>query len=130
MSNNYRIFTDLDLNFIAHPINRDISKKYDEVAIKQSLKNLIMTLNYERPFHPEIGSQVRHLLFEPVSPVTQNMLESAIRDTINNFEPRVNLVKVEVRFNNDNNAVYIVVVFKIVNTEKPLMVDFTLQRTR
>lgn len=130
MSNNSRVFTDLDLNFIAHPISRDIVKKYDEVAIKQSLKNLVMTLNYERPFHPEIGSQVMHLLFEPASPVTQNMLEAAIRDTINNFEPRINLLKVDVKFNNDNNTVYIVIIFKIINTEKPLMVDFTLQRTR
>lgn len=130
MPNNSRTFTDLDLNFIKHPINRDITKKYDEAAIKQSVKNLVMTLNYERPFHPEIGSQVMHLLFEPATVVTKNMLEAAIRDTIHNFEPRVKLLSVDVRFNEDNNTVYIAIVFRIINTEKPLMIDFILQRTR
>jgi hypothetical protein len=130
MAGNSRTFTDLDLNFIAHPITHDVTRRYDEQAIKQSLKNLIMTLNYERPFHPEIGSQVMQLLFEPVSPITQHMLEAAIRDTITNFEPRVNVIRTDVRFNNDNQTVYIAITFTIVNTEKPLTVDFTLQRTR
>ena len=90
-----------------------------------------MTLNYERPFHPEIGSQVMHLLFEPnASPMTQHMLKTAITNTINNFEPRVNLLDVEVLFNSDNHSVFVTIVFKIVNTEKPLSIEFTLQRTR
>ena len=130
MAGNSRTFVDLDLNFIKHPINYDVTKKYDEAAIKQSLKNLVMTMNYERLFHPEIGSQVMHLLFEPMSPLTQHMLEAAIRNTITNFEPRVDLLTIVVKFNPDNNTVYIVINFKIVNTQKPLSVSFTLQRTR
>lgn len=127
---NTRTYTDLDLNFFAHPATGDISKKYDENAIKQSVKNLIMTNHYERPFHPEIGSQVMGLLFENDSPMLQATLERAITYTIENFEPRVKLISVQVSLNPDNNAAYVSITFKIVNTERPITVDFTLQRTR
>lgn len=127
---NTRTYQDLDLNFIANPATGDISKKYDENAIKQSVKNLIMTNHYERPFHPEIGSQVTGLLFENDSPMLQATLERAIIYTIENFEPRVKLISVVVKMNPDNNTVYVSITFKIVNTERPITVDFTLQRTR
>lgn len=127
---NTRIYSDLDLNFIANPATGDISKKYDENAIKQAVKNLIMTNHYERPFHPEIGSQVMGLLFENDSPMLQATLERAIIYTIENFEPRVKLISVQVSLNPDNNAAYVSITFKIVNTERPITVDFTLQRTR
>lgn len=133
MARNARTYSDIDLNFIPIPNlggKGDIAKKYDENAIKQSVKNLLMTNNYERAFHPEIGSQVQSLLFEPFSPLLQAMLEKAIINTINNFEPRVQLLKVEVTLNPDNYTAYVTVVFRIVNTENPIVVDFTLQRTR
>ena len=63
MPTNTRTFTDLDLNFTAHPVNKDVATKYDEQAIKQSVRNLILTKNFERPFHSEIGCQVRGMLF-------------------------------------------------------------------
>jgi len=130
MARNTRTFSDLDLNFIANPVTGDVSRKYDETAIKQAVKNLVMTSHYERLFHPEIGSQVNSLLFEPFSPMLQAMLERSIVNTITNFEPRVRLMGVEVQLNPDNNTVYCSVEFRIVNTERPLTVDFTLQRTR
>lgn len=130
MSRNTRTFSDLDLNFIASPLNKDIAKKYDENAIKQSVKNLIMTNHYEKPFHPEIGSQVTNLLFEPFSPLLQAMLEQSITNTITNFEPRVRLMKVFVNLNPDNHTVDVTIQFTIVNTQRPLTVDFTLKRTR
>lgn len=130
MSRNTRTFSDIDLNFIASPLNGDIARKYDENAIKQSVKNLVMTNHYEKPFHPEIGSQVRGLLFEPFSPLLQAMLEQAITNTIQNFEPRVQLLKVYVKLNPDNHTVLCTIVFTIINTQKPLTVDFTLKRTR
>lgn len=127
---NTRIFSDLDLNFIANPVTGDVSRKFDESAIKQSVKNLIMTNHYERLFHPEIGSQVTSLLFEPFSPLLQVTLERAIINTINNYEPRVQVLEVEVRLNEDNYSVHVSITFRIVNTERPLVVDFTLRRTR
>lgn len=130
MARNTRTFTDLDLNFLSNPETKDIGKKYDENAIKQSVRNLILTNHFERLFHPEIGSQVTSLLFELYTPLTKAMLETAIKNTINNHEPRVELIQVQVNMNPDNNAVYVSIVFKIVNTERPITVNMILQRTR
>ena len=130
MANNSRTFTDLDLNFIANPVTGDVSRKYDETAIKQSIKNLVMTNHYEKPFHPEIGSQVYTLLFEPFSPMLKSMLERSIINTIANFEPRASLIDVEVTLNPDNNSVFCQITFRIINTQRPLTVDLTLSRTR
>lgn len=125
-----RTFTDLDLNFLANPSTGDVSSKYDVNAIKQSIRNLVMTRNFERPFHPEIGSQVYSLLFDQFGPMTQNMMEQAIRNTINNFEPRVQLRRVTVTLNSDNHTAYVTIVFTILNTQQPISVDLTLKRTR
>jgi phage baseplate assembly protein W len=130
MAKNTRIYTDLDLNFTANPVTGDVSSKYDENAIKQSIKNLIMTHHYERPFHPEIGSQVHSLLFDNFSPMTQVMMEQAIRNTIENNEPRVRLNSVSVDLQNDDMTANISIVFTIVNIQQPIQLDFTLRRTR
>ena len=130
MARNSRIFSDLDLNFTAHPVTKDISRRYDENAIKTSLKNLILTRNFERPFHSEIGSPINALLFEPPSPMLNITLQRAIVDVVNNFEPRVDLLDVNVLSSPDENSLYVTIVFKIVNTEQPLTLDLTLERTR
>lgn len=130
MSRNTRIFSDLDLNFSPHPVTGDISRKFDENAIKQSLKNLMQIRHYEKPFHSEIGSPLRELLFEPITPLTELMAKRAIIDLIANFEPRVDLIDVDVIASDENNSLYISVEFKIVNTERPLTLDFVLERTR
>lgn len=130
MAKNTRTFTDLDLNFIANPVTGDVSVKYDVNAIKQSVKNLVMTRHFERPFHPEIGSQVNDLLFEPYSPLTRGMLEQAIKNTITNFEPRVVLHAVQVSLSNDEMSALIKIIFTIINTIQPISIDLTLSRTR
>lgn len=130
MQKNIRTFSDIDLNFGIHPVTQDVVKKYDDNAIKQSIKSLILTKNYERPFHSEIGSPITALLFEPVSPITAHMIKKVIEQTIINFEPRVVLTNVEVKFSADNNAVYCSIVYRIVNTTTPQTVNLTLKRTR
>jgi phage baseplate assembly protein W len=130
MARNTRIFSDLDLNFTAHPVTGDITRRFDEDAIKQSVKNLLLTRNYERPFHSEIGSPIRQLLFDLPGPMFNVMLQRAIIDVINNFEPRVSIIDVRVDDYSDANEVYITLEFKIVNTERPLTLDLALERTR
>jgi phage baseplate assembly protein W len=130
MARNTRTYSDLDFNFTAHPVTKDVSRRFDENAVKTSLKNLILTRNFERPFHSEIGSPVRALMFEPASPMLNIMLKRAIVDLVNNFEPRIDLTEVEVISSPDNNAVYITVYYKLVNTEQPLTLELTLERTR
>jgi phage baseplate assembly protein W len=130
MARNTRIFSDLDLNFTPHPVTGDLVRKYDENAIKQSIKNLIMTRHYERPFHSELGSPIRELLFDLMTPVTALMVRRAIIDLISNFEPRVKLLGVEVIPSEENNSLYVSITFKMVNTEAPLSLEFLLERTR
>ena len=130
MARNTRIFSDLDFNFTATPVKRDIARRFDENAIKASLKNLILTRNFERPFHSEIGSPVRALMFEPATPMLGVMLKRAIIDVVNNFEPRVELLDVIVDIKEDENSVDVSIQFKIVNTQRPLTLELTLERTR
>jgi len=130
MANTTRTFSDIDLNFSKHPVTDDIVKKYDDYAIKQSIKSLVLTKNYERPFHSEIGSPLLALMFEPVSPATAQIIKKIIEQTIINFEPRVVLTQVEVKFSPDNNAVYASITYRIVNTTTPQTLNLTLKRTR
>lgn len=130
MARNTRIFSDLDLNFTAHPVTGDITRRYDDNAIKQSVKNLLLTRNFERPFHSEIGSPIRQLLFDNPGPMFNVMLQRAVIDVINNFEPRVNIIDVRVDDYSDANEVYVTLEFTIVNTERPLTLELALERTR
>lgn len=130
MARNTRTFTDLDFNFVAHPRTHDVSTRSDEEAVKQSIRNLIMTRNFERPFRSNIGCQVKTLLFEPISPLLVAMMERTISDTINNHEPRATLVSVQVSFSPENNDAYIAIVFKLKNTQTPIAINLILERTR
>ena len=90
-----KTFKDLDLNFVIHPVRKDINVLKNENAIISSVKNLILTNHYERPFRPELGSNLRRLLFENVDVLLAAQIEREIEETITNFEPRVEISKVE-----------------------------------
>ena len=130
MATNTRTFTDIDMAFAALPVSGDIATKIDEAAIKQALRNLVLTKNFERPFHPEIGSQVLGLLFENYTPLTRQVLEQSITNVILNFEPRVKLLQVKVTGRPDENGVDVQIMFNILNTVKPIQLDISLKRTR
>lgn len=130
MARQTRTFSDLDLNFKSHPVTNDVTVKYDENAIKQSIKTLVMTNHYERPFHPEIGSQVRALLFEPATPMLAITLKQAIMNTITAFEPRVKLEDVLITLSPDLNRLYVTIEFTIINTTRPISMSLVLERTR
>ena len=130
MARSTRVFSDLDFNFTAHPVTGDVARRFDENAVKASIKHLLMTGHYEKPFHSEIGSPLRKLLFELATPMTIISMERAIRDVINNYEPRANLIDVKVFDNLDNNAVAVTIVFSIINTTSPIRLDLVLERTR
>ena len=130
MAKNTRTFSDIDMGFLPNPVSKDISRKYDENAIKQSIKNLIMTKNFTRPFRSDVGSQIYSLLFEPITPILKATMKRTIVNTITTYEPRVNLLDVTVLLSPDNNGVYVTIVFTIVNTSTPISVDLFLERTR
>jgi hypothetical protein len=125
-----RQFKDLDLNFTIHPLKKDINKNLDQVAVINAIKNLILTNHYEKPFNPDYGSNVRKLLFETVDIVTASAIEREIQQTIQNYEPRVNLISVSVIPDVDNNAFSVQMYFYIVNQTNPVTVSFLLERTR
>jgi phage baseplate assembly protein W len=127
---NTRTFSDIDFNFIPNPVTGDISLRLDDYAVKAALQNLILTSFYERPFHSEIGSPIKRLLFEPASPMLGAMIKQAIINTVNNYEPRVSLSDVIVNSSPDDNQVYITIEYTILNSTQPQTLDLTLQRTR
>ena len=130
-SRSSRIYSDLDLNFALTPGKKDVNKKKDIEAVKQSVRNLILTNHYERPFHPEIGSSVRSLLFENINPITTNILKRAIGEVITNFEPRARLQSVRALPDLDKNAYEIQVSFYVVNTPTELVdMSIMLERIR
>jgi len=130
ITRNTKTFTDLNLLFTANPATGDVTKKVDEEAIKSSIKNLIQTKNYERPFHPEIGCQVFSLLFENFTPVTREVLKKTIFDVIEKFEPRASVLSVKINETADNNDLNVYVEFLINNSDRPVTLKTTIQRVR
>ena len=130
MSKITRTFSDLDLTFTPHPTTKDLLVKYDDSAIKNAVKNLVLTRHYERPFHSEIGSNANAMLFELITPATAILLEQEITDVIRNFEPRVDVLQVKASLYADGNSINVYIVFQIKNTTIPITVQFALNRTR
>jgi phage baseplate assembly protein W len=131
IARNVRQYTDLDLFFGKKATSKDISKVTDIQAVKRSIRNLVLTNHYEKPFHPEIGSGVRDMLFEPMTPLTAHILTRKIEDVITNFEPRARLISVRAQPNLDRNEYECTVQFYVVNAPTEL-VDLTvfLERLR
>ena len=125
-----RQYKDLDLAFTMHPIKKDVTKHVDEMAVINSVKNLISTSRYERPFQPLLGSGVRNLLFENMDSITASVLEREIIQTLDNFEPRVSVKEVNVSPDYDNNTYRIGMTFFIINRTEPITIQFFLQRDR
>jgi len=127
---NTREFTDFSLIFNAHPSTLDVVKKSDADAIKQSLKNLLLTKHYERPFHPEIGCQIHSLLFENWDPIVERTMQQTILDLVNKFEPRVKILDIRINPLPDDNGLNITLEFKIINTDRPVTFTTALTRVR
>tara|TARA_Y100000992_G_scaffold291628_1_gene248236 strand:- start:372 stop:821 length:450 start_codon:yes stop_codon:yes gene_type:complete len=125
ISRNMRQYRDLDLFFAKKQGSDDISKITDIEAVKRSIRNLVLLNYYEKPFNPEIGSDVRDLLFENMSPLTSVVLARAIEDVIENFEPRARLINVRALPNLDRNEYEVSIEFFVVNTPTEL-VDMTV----
>ena len=123
-------YSDLDLDFIAHPTTGDVMKKVGEDAIKRSIRNLVLTNYYDRPFNPGIGSNVNKLLFDQPSPILENIMKDSIRTVIESFEPRVNIRHISVKLDNDNNGFNVSLLFSVNNSLQPVSSEFFLERIR
>jgi hypothetical protein len=125
-----RKYTDIDLDFAAHPVTKDILRKRDENSIAQSIKNLLLTAHYERPFNPDLGSNLKRFLFEPIDDVTTTLIQDAIFETIKNFEPRVVIEQIVATPNYDLDQYDVSITFYIKNVIEPITISFFLERIR
>jgi phage baseplate assembly protein W len=126
---NVRQYTDLDLFFGKKSSNSDVQDITDIKAVKRSIRNLVLLNHYEKPFHPEIASGVRDMLFELMTPVTAQILARKIEDVIQNFEPRARLISVTALPNLDRNEYEVTIEFYVVNQPTEL-VDLTVMLER
>ena len=110
-----RVYKDLNLNFSTNPVTQDVTTVTDVNAVKRSVRNLLLTNHYDRPFHPEIGSNVQSLLFENFGPITGNQLSRHIEDMIANFEPRARVETVECYPVPDTNTYDVRIYFYVEN---------------
>lgn len=126
------VYSDLRKDMLLNPVNSDVSRYTDEDSVKESIKNLLLTDTGERLFNPNLGSNIRKLLFENiVYPETKVLLKDSISTTIANFEPRCNLISVDITdISDDQNSVTISITFNIINIQTPIVLNVVLSRVR
>jgi phage baseplate assembly protein W len=129
-TNIVREYRDLDLNFTIHPVKKDLNKLTAERAVVNSIKNLVSTNHYEKPFNPSFGSNLRRLLFESVDRFTAALIEREIIEVITNYEPRATVDNVIVSPTVDENGFNVQLEFFVVNQTNPLTINFFLERIR
>ena len=130
MANNVRTFADLNFNFTTHPSTADVVKVEDEEAVKNSIRNLIQTKNFDRPFHPEIGCGIHNLLFDNFTPLTIQLARKAVEDVLRAYEPRAEILDIQVTSPADSNELQITVTFRLINADNPIKVTTILDRAR
>ena len=123
-------YKDLDLDFGRNVVTNDVNKLTNVEAVKRSVRNLINTSHFERPFHPEIGSDVRALLFENMTPLTALNLQRKVQEVLINFEPRIRLVQIYATPDYDGNSYQLSVYFYVIGTTELVTVQTFLERLR
>jgi len=130
LSTNIRSWADLDLDFTRHPVTKDITKKTNVEAVKRSVRNLILTNQYDKPFHPEIDGGVTRHLFGLSTAHTKHDIAMAIETCLKNYEPRVILNDVSVTGDLDKNGFNVSIFFTVINSPEPIEIALFLERVR
>ena len=125
-----KIYSDIDFTFTKKPVTADVALSFDGQAVIRSIRNLLSTNHYERPFNPDLGANLNALLFEPISPLASSALETEITNTIKNYEPRASIQSVSVTSQPDYNAYNVTLSFFIENATLPTTVTLLLERNR
>lgn len=125
-----RTYVDLDLDFLKHPVTKDVTKKIGPEAIKSALYHIFNYNFYEKPFNPDYGSNVRRMLFEPIDSITTDTITDLIRQTIITYEPRVQLDSLVVAPTVDEKGYKIRISFFMVNNPEPVTINLFLERLR
>ena len=127
----FQTFKDLNITFKPHPVTGDLIVKKDDAAVKQAIVNLLMTSRGERPFQPNLGSDLRRILFNPLDSSTAAQIGENIRETLDTYEPRISILQLDVDTNFDDNGFDVELEFEIIGREDtPTAIEFFLERTR
>lgn len=121
-------FSDFNTSFAVHPVKKDVSLKTDANAVKQAVRNLILTNKGERLMQPDIGSKIRSMLFENFTPQTAQLIKQLITETIDNYEPRATVLDVSVSPDEDNNTMFVGIKFAIINIDEPQRLNLQIER--
>ena len=124
------LYSDFFMNLDENPVSEDLARKTNEEAVKASIKNLLLTDKGERPYQPNLGCNIRQMLFDNMTPDTIILMKEVIRDTLEAYEPRADIIGVDVRSSVDDNQVNIAVVFKVINSSEPVTLVTSLTRVR
>lgn len=133
------VYSDLRKDMLINPVNRDVSRYTDEESVKESLRNLLLTANGERLFNPLIGSPIRKMLFDNILyPETKFIVQDIITTAINTYEPRCELMSVDVELGGEpivnskmfENSITITIIFKVINIQRPITLSVVLNRVR
>ena len=125
-----KIYQDLDLDFQINSATKDIQKLTDVESVKRSVRNLIKLNHYEKPFRPEIGSNLRAMLFENITPQINHAISKQIDLLIKNYEPRCRLVQVKNMPDLERNGYMVSISFYVQNVPTPVIVESFLERLR
>ena len=126
-----RGFKDISMTFQANPLNSDLIAIKNENAIARSVKNIVFTLPGEKFFQPNFGSQISQVLFENIDDITASVIVDEIKESIRNYEPRVELLDVQAFPNFDNNQFDVTIIYDIIGSDiQPQELQFALQPTR
>jgi phage baseplate assembly protein W len=124
------IFKDIPLSFTAHPVTGNIKALVNRDAVKQSVKNIVLTNSYERPYNPTFGGDILSQLFENMDPITEYNIAKNIRQALDNYEPRAIIDEIKSDFYEDRNAINVTITFRIKNNAEPISVNVLLDRVR
>lgn len=124
------LYSDFLTDLNPHPEMKDVVRFTNENAVKRSIRNLILTNRYERPFQPRIGSDINKILFEPMNSITAGVLKQYIKETIDNYEPRCKLIDVMVMGYEERNVYVVTIIFATINKEEPTTLQLSLYRVR
>lgn len=130
LSRTVNLYSDLYKDLTVNPISEDLALKLDEESVKESIKNLILTDKGERLFQPNIGGNIRAMLFENNTPATTKIIQNQIETIIKQYEPRAELIDVQVNSAIDDNSVTVKIIFYISNRQVPITVSVFLERIR
>lgn len=130
MSKKREIYSDFTKDLYLNPVSYDVSRKTNEEAVKESIKNLLLVNRGERLFQPNIGADIIKLLFENFTPATTKIIKEQVRETISLYEPRAELLDVSLIFSPDQNAAQIQIAFNITTSEDPVTLNVIVERLR